>query len=202
FFRQIDSYDIMFILLSLTAPMLRDEVASLANTKKCLKILDIATGTGKQAFAFAKKGHDVIGIDLSEEMLKVAMKRNKFENAKFEVADATNLPFERDRFDVCSVSFALHDMIPTVREHALEEMVRVTKPNGTIIIVDYDLPKKGLMRLFIYNFVRLYETYYTEFIGFDIETTLKRLGIEVRERRSIIFGAGRILKGVNTKKER
>jgi ubiquinone/menaquinone biosynthesis C-methylase UbiE len=36
------------------------------------KILDVATGTGKQAFAFAKRGYDVTGIDLSEAMLKVA----------------------------------------------------------------------------------------------------------------------------------
>ena len=40
------------------------------------KILDVATGTGKQAFAFAKKGYEVIGIDISEAMLNVAKKSN------------------------------------------------------------------------------------------------------------------------------
>lgn len=61
---------------------------SFTNARYGAKILDVATGTGKQAFAFAKKGYDVIGIDLSEEMLKVADKKNKYENVRFEVADA------------------------------------------------------------------------------------------------------------------
>ena len=39
---------------------------------------DVCTGTGTQAFAFAKRGYEVVGIDLSEEMLRVA-KKNKYE---------------------------------------------------------------------------------------------------------------------------
>ncbi|NAS89118.1 hypothetical protein C4E24_05205 [ANME-1 cluster archaeon AG-394-G21] len=42
-----------------------------------IKILDVCTGTGTQAFAFAKRAYEVIGIDLSEEMLWVAKKKNK-----------------------------------------------------------------------------------------------------------------------------
>jgi ubiquinone/menaquinone biosynthesis C-methylase UbiE len=52
---------------------LRDRVVSFANAKSGLKVLDVATGTGKQGFAFAKKGCDVTGVDLSEAMLKVAV---------------------------------------------------------------------------------------------------------------------------------
>src|SRR4030042_2238358 len=99
----------------------RDKVVNFTNVRNGSKILDVATGTGKQAFAFAKKGYDVIGIDLSEAMLKVANKKNKYENVKFEVADATNLPFEDNGFDVSCISFALHDMIPSIREKALKE---------------------------------------------------------------------------------
>lgn len=106
----------------------RDRVVNFTNAQKGFKILDVATGTGQQAFAFEKKGYEVIGIDLSEAMLNVAKKKNKSRNAKFEVADATNLPFEDNRFDVSSVSFALHDMPLSVREKVLKEMVRVTKP--------------------------------------------------------------------------
>src|SRR4030042_1286840 len=110
-------YDIVTMPFS----RVRDKVVNFANARKGSKLLDIATGTGKQAFAFAKKGYDVIGIDLSEAMLKVANKKNKYENVKFEVADATNLPFENNSFDVSCVSFALHDMIPSIREKALKE---------------------------------------------------------------------------------
>jgi len=61
-----------------------------------IKILDICTGTGTQAFAFAKRSYGVMGIDLSEEILRVAKKRNKYENVRFVVADAAKMPFEPD----------------------------------------------------------------------------------------------------------
>jgi 2-polyprenyl-3-methyl-5-hydroxy-6-metoxy-1,4-benzoquinol methylase len=49
---------------------LRGKVVDFTNPGSGSRILDVATGTGKQAFAFAKKGYDVIGVDLSEAMLK------------------------------------------------------------------------------------------------------------------------------------
>jgi len=174
---------------------LRDKAVDFTNAAESSRILDVATGTGKQAFAFAKKGHDVIGIDLSEDMLKVAKKKNRFEKVRFQVADATNLPFEGNSFDVSCVSFALHDMIPSVRETALKEMVRVAKPDGTIVIVDYALPRNRISRFLIYNFVKLYELYYSEFIKSDLEALLKKSGVEIKERLQVLLGVGRILKG-------
>lgn len=86
-------YDAVFGSLSLgSESTLRDKVVDSTDAKNGSRILDVATGTGRQAFAFAKRGYDVVGIDLSEDMLKVANKKNKYENVKFEIADATNLP--------------------------------------------------------------------------------------------------------------
>lgn len=181
---------------------LRDKVADFTNARKDSKILDVATGTGKQAFAFAKRGYKVVGIDLSEDMLKVAKKKNKYENLKFEVADATNIPFEDSEFDVSCVSFALHDIPLTIREKVLEEMVRVTKPKGIIVIVDYALPKSRIGRFLIYLFVKSYETkYYPEFIKSDIKALLRKLGIEIQNELPVFFGAGRILKGKKMENE-
>lgn len=178
----------------------RDRVVSLTNAQKGSKILDVATGTGKQAFAFAKKGYEVVGIDLSEAMLKVAKKKNKFKNARFEVADATNLPFEDDSFDISSVSFALHDMPLSIREKVLKEMLRVTRPEGSIIIADYDLPKKRIGRFLIYHFVALFESeYYKNFIKSDFEALLNKNRIEIVEKDTVLRGAGRILRGINKK---
>ncbi len=175
----------------------RDKVVNFTGAGNGSKILDVATGTGKQAFAFAKKGYDIIGIDLSEAMLKVANRKNKYDNVKFRVADAINLPFENNSFDVSCVSFALHDMPLTIREKALKEMVRVTKPKGMIIIVDYALPKNKIRSFLIYHFVKLYEgKYYLEFIKSDLEALLRKAGIEIKEELPILFGAGRILKGI------
>jgi len=185
-------YDIAVIPIS----RVRDKVVNFTDARKGSKILDIATGTGRQAFAFAKKGFDVTGIDISEAMLKVANKKNKYGNARFEVADATNLPFEDNSLDVSCVSFALHDMPLTIREKALKEMARVTKANGTVVIVDYALPKKKISRFLIYHFVRLYEgEHYSNFIKADLEALLKKSGIEVKEEFPVLLGAGRIIKG-------
>lgn len=184
-------YDIVVTPLS----RLRDRVVDFTDAGKGSRILDVATGTGKQAFAFAKKGHDVIGVDLSEAMLNIAKKKNKYRNVKFQVADATNLPFEDNSFDVSCVSFALHDMPQTIKEKALREMGRVTKREGIIVVVDYALPENKIGAFLIYHLVRLYEgKYYLEFIRTDLEGLLRSSGIETREERSVLLGAGRILK--------
>jgi len=178
----------------------RDRVVNFTNAQKGSKILDVATGTGQQAFAFAKKGYEVIGIDLSEAMLNVAKRKNKFINAKFEVADATNLPFEDNSFDVISISFALHDMPLSIREKVLKEMVRVTKPQGVIVIVDYDLPKNKIGKFLIYHFVSLFESkYYENFIRVDLEALFHKNRIKIIEKNTVLRGAGRILKGINNK---
>ena len=188
-------YDIVNIFIS----GVRDKVVDFTNASNNSKILDVATGTGKQAFAFAKRGYSVIGIDLLEDMLNVANKKNKYENVKFEVADAINIPFENRHFDVSCISFALHEMPLNIREKVLKEMVRVTKPKGTIIIVDNALPKNKIGRYFVYHIVKSYESkYYSEFIKSNIRILLEKVGVELERECSILLGTGRILKGIRT----
>jgi demethylmenaquinone methyltransferase/2-methoxy-6-polyprenyl-1,4-benzoquinol methylase len=175
---------------------LRDKVVNLTNAPKGSRILDVGTGTGKQAFAFAKKGFNVTGIDLSEDMIKVAQTKNRYEHARFQIGDAANLPFEDSSFDVTSVSFALHDMIPAIRRKALKEMARVTKPHGTIVVVDYALPKNRILSQLVFNFVRLYELYYPEFIRSNLKGLLNDSGIKVSEELHVLLGAARIIKGI------
>ncbi len=175
---------------------IRDKVVDFTNARNGSKILDVATGTGNQAFAFAKKGYEVVGVDLSEAMLKVAKKKNKYENVKFEVADATNMPFEDNYFDVSCISFGLHEMPLTIREKVVEEMVRVTKQKGTITIADYALPTNKICRYLVYHFVKCFETkYYSDFIKSDIRALLRKSGIEIVDKLPVLLGAGRILKG-------
>ncbi len=179
---------------------IRDRMVNFTNAQKGSKTLDVATGTGQQAFAFAKKGYDVVGIDLSEAILNVAKKKNKYKNAKFEVADATNLPFENNSFDISSISFALHEMPLSIREKVLKEMVRVTKPKGIIVIADYDLPKNKISKFLVYHFISLYETkYYKTFIKSDLEALLSKNRIKIMEKDTVMHGVGRILKGINNK---
>ena len=195
-----NAFDVLapiYDLLTLPLIHVRDKVVAIANVAKGSQVLDVATGTGQQAFAFAKYGYDVTGIDLTESMLEIAKRNNKNGFVKFEVGDATHLRFDRNTFDACCISFALHDMPLNIREKVLREMVRVTKPKGVIIIVDYDLPHNKIGRALIYRFITLYEgDYYKQFIGSDLYTLLHKTGIDIVDRVSVLFGAGRILKGI------
>lgn len=178
----------------------RNKLVNFTNPKSGSKILDVATGTGEQALAFAKKGYEVVGIDISEAMLDVAIKKNKYNNAKFEIADATDLPFQDNCFDASSISFALHDMPLSIREKVLKEMVRVTRPLGIIVIADYNLPENKISKFLVYRFVALFEAeYYKAFIRSDLETLLHKNRIKNIERASVMLGVGRILKGINDK---
>lgn len=175
----------------------RDPVVDFAGMRNASTVLDVATGTGSQALAFAKKGYEVTGIDLSEEMLQIARTKNRYRNAYFELGDATRLPIWVDEFDLVCISFALHDMPLAIRERVLKEMVRVAKPDGTIVIVDYALPQNPIGRFLIYHLVKLYEgEYYLGFIHSDFRALVAKTGIVITDERSLLLGAARLWKGV------
>jgi ubiquinone/menaquinone biosynthesis C-methylase UbiE len=186
-------YDVIIFLLA----GVRGKVVETTAAGKGAEVLDVATGTGKQAFAFAKKGFNVTGIDLSDDMLKIARKNNKYANLKLEAGDATAMNFPENRFDVASVSFALHDMPPSVGEKVLEEMVRVTRPGGTITVVDYDLPKNKIIKNLAYTMIKTYESkYYPPFINNNLPALMEKSGIKIEKERKVLFGTGRIIKGM------
>lgn len=189
-------YDVVTAPLFLTV---RDKVVRFTNAEAGSVILDVATGTGKQAFAFGKRGYVVAGVDISEAMLRVANSNNKYKDVTFRVADATKLPLEDASFDVSCVSFALHDMPLTVRTKTLREMVRVTRPGGMIVIVDYALPRNRVSQFLIYNLVKLWEAkYYEQFIHSDLDGLVRGEGIEIVDLLRLSCGAGRVLKGLRS----
>ncbi len=187
-------YNPMLIFLS----RLRHKVVDFTNAEASSKILDIASGTGKQAFAFANKGYDVIGIDLSSDMLKIANKNNKYENLKFQIADVTQMPFKDNQFDVSCSSFGIHEMPLNIMEKALKEMIRVTKKDGIITIVDYAPLDNKFNRQLFYHFAKLFECkYYFDFVKFELETILEKLGIKIEKRLFVFSGIVKIIKGIN-----
>ncbi|MEA1945083.1 MAG: methyltransferase domain-containing protein [Euryarchaeota archaeon] len=110
-------------------------IIDLASPEESDRVLDIATGNGFLAFEFAKKVSEVVGCDMTEDMLDIAesiRKERKLDNVTFEMMDAESLGFEDESFDIVSCRFAFHHF--TSPEKVISEMVRVCR--GKIVLVD------------------------------------------------------------------
>jgi demethylmenaquinone methyltransferase/2-methoxy-6-polyprenyl-1,4-benzoquinol methylase len=160
------------------------------------RILDVATGTGAQAFAFADNAGEVVGIDLSEAMLRIARRQNRFPNVTFQQADAAELPFDDETFNASCVSFALHEMPISIRERVIREMARVTKPGGSVTVVDYGLPRNRVASSLVFHIVKLYERdHYASFVRSDLNAFLLNAGVDPSEHRPALRGLAKILTG-------
>lgn len=112
------------------------------------KVLDCATGTGDLAIAFKKAvGNEgyVLGTDFCAPMIEPAPAKAEKEGLSidFEVADAMDLPYEDNRFDVSSISFGIRNVDEPVT--ALKEMARVVRPGGKVVVLEFGQPN-GLMK--------------------------------------------------------
>jgi len=115
---------------------IRRLVAS-AQLKGTERVLDIATGPGYIAEAFARAAREVIGVDLTAAMLAIGEERTKqngLSNVSFRMGDAQNLPFESENFDVVVCRLALHHMQEPGR--VVGEMARVCGAGGTVLVED------------------------------------------------------------------
>lgn len=134
------SYDKANSVLSLGVHHLwKQELVNLTPLKAGDAVLDCATGTGDLALLFKKKvqGGEVIGTDFCQEMLNEAPAKaeNKNLDVHFQLADVTQLPFEDNRFQACSISFGIRNV--ENRTKAYEEMARVTKSGGHVMILEF-----------------------------------------------------------------
>jgi len=143
FSRIADRYVITNHVLSLGTDILwRKKVGRIVASWKPETILDVATGTGDLALEIQERCPDakVTGSDFCEEMLAHAAEGGVRETV---VADAMNMPFDDDSFDVLTVAFGLRNMASW--PDALKEMRRVIKPGGHLLVLDFSLPT-GMMR--------------------------------------------------------
>jgi demethylmenaquinone methyltransferase/2-methoxy-6-polyprenyl-1,4-benzoquinol methylase len=114
-----------------------------------MQILDLAAGPGSSSEPLHKAGATVFATDFSEGMLAVGRKTRPYLN--FSKADALNLPFEANRFDVVTISYGLRNTADYPK--ALAEALRVTKPGGRMVVVEFSHPTW-----------RPFRTIYTEYL--------------------------------------
>lgn len=105
-------------------------------------LLDLATGSGDLALTIQRKlpECEITGADFSPEMLAAAQRKGL---ARTVVADALDLPFANENFDVVTVAFGLRNMADWPA--ALREMQRVLRPGGHLLVLDFSLPD-GFLR--------------------------------------------------------
>jgi demethylmenaquinone methyltransferase/2-methoxy-6-polyprenyl-1,4-benzoquinol methylase len=110
------------------------------------RVLDLCTGTGDLALAFAARGSDVVGTDFCPEMLILGeRKRRRAASTRvcFLAADALLLPFPAAVFDVASVGFGIRNVADPLR--CLREMARVVRPGGRVLVLEFARPRMPLV---------------------------------------------------------
>lgn len=128
------------------------------------KIIDIATGTGDFAIAALKLNpEEVIGLDISAGMLAVGeqkMIKNKVDSiVKMQLGDSENIPYDSNYFDALTVGFGVRNFENL--ELGLTEMLRVLKPGGKAVILEFSKPKRFPIKQ-IFGF---YSRYFIPFFG-------------------------------------
>jgi|SRR3989344_1212121 len=167
-------YDIFF---SITTLGLEDKARKKITgfiSKGDKKILDLATGTGSSAITIKNKfkNTDVYGIDLSEEMLNIAGKKNK--KIKFSLQNIEKTDFKRDYFDVVTISFGLHEVPLKNRYNVMKEAYRLLKKKGKFIIFEFSMPKNIILKVLFSIFLKIVEPYGKSFIKRDLIKDLKK----------------------------
>lgn len=149
------SYDTANSVLSLGIHHLwKNKLVQMTPLKDGDSVLDCATGTGDLALSYKKKvgptGH-VIGTDFCQAMLDEAPLKAQKQNLDlhFEWADVTDLKFDDDQFDATSISFGIRNVED--RNRAFQEMARVTKPGGHVMILEFGQIRTPIVRQ-AYNF--------------------------------------------------
>jgi ubiquinone/menaquinone biosynthesis C-methylase UbiE len=127
-----------------------DILLNLLDPRPEMDVLDVATGAGHTAAAIAPRVRSVVAIDISQQMLErtrdLILTRG-LDNVKTQIMDAEDIEFEDRSFDCVACRIAPHHFLNVRR--SLEEMTRVVKKRGCLVIEDSCAPEDPLLDKFI-----------------------------------------------------
>ncbi|AJQ93116.1 bifunctional demethylmenaquinone methyltransferase/2-methoxy-6-polyprenyl-1,4-benzoquinol methylase UbiE [Gynuella sunshinyii] len=144
-------YDLMNDLMSMGIHRLwKRFTIELSGVRKGHSVLDIAGGTGDLTTLFSKlvgPQGNVVLADINASMLQVGrdrlLDRGVADNIEFVQANAECLPFPDNHFDCVSIAFGLRNV--TNKQAALESMLRVLKPGGRLLVLEFSKPTNPLL---------------------------------------------------------
>lgn len=133
--------------------VLRKIALEMCHPRKGMKVLEVGCGTGTNLRLYENAGCDVFGIDLSPAMLEVARQKLS-EHADLRLADAAQMPYADDSFDLVTAFLTLHEMPAATRTAVMAEMVRVVNQDGRLLLIDFRsgpirFPKGWLLKALI-----------------------------------------------------
>ncbi|MDB2649311.1 bifunctional demethylmenaquinone methyltransferase/2-methoxy-6-polyprenyl-1,4-benzoquinol methylase UbiE [Porticoccaceae bacterium] len=145
------NYDLMNDLMSGGVHRLWKRVTiEMSGVRPGHHVLDIAGGTGDLAAKFSRivgPEGTVVLADINDSMLKVGrdrlVDRGITDNVRFSQADAQYLPFPDNTFDVITIAFGLRNV--TDKDMALRSMLRVLKPGGKLLVLEFSKPPNQLL---------------------------------------------------------
>ena len=148
-----DRYDFITVFLSFGRDRAwKRRLVREAILNKGARVVDLACGTGDIAFEAARGGGHVIGLDVTIRMIELARSKSATENLtagimapQFVVADMMALPLETATVDVVTTGYGLRN-VPALQV-AIDEIVRVLKPEGKLLSLDFNRPTSRLVRL-------------------------------------------------------
>jgi SAM-dependent methyltransferase len=171
------------------AAALAERVARFVAVRGDERAVDVGAGAGALALALAPRVREVVAVDVVPELLEEARKRAPG-NMEVVEADATSLPFSPDSFDLAGTLRTLHHVARP--ELVIAELVRVTRPGGTLLVVDQIAPVDPLAALELNRFERARDASTTRILAdvdlrslFDANGLVLRRSETVREPREL-----------------
>lgn len=149
-------YDLLNHVLSMKIDVIwRNKLVEMLKQDKPELVLDVATGTGDLAITVQKgTGANVVGLDLSQQMLNVGIEKIKKQNLDNKITmqkgDAEQLPFEDNKFDGVTVAFGVRNFENL--EKGLAELRRVVKENKSIYILEFSKVEGFLGPFYMFYF--------------------------------------------------
>lgn len=142
-----DRYDLITVVLSYGQDRRwKRRLVDLAGVSKGMRALDLACGTGDITFELASRGADVVGLDITPRMLELARAKplRRATRAAFVAGDMMSLPFGDGQFDVITTGYGIRN-VPLIAA-AAAEVLRVLKPGGMFLSLDFNRPVHPLVR--------------------------------------------------------
>jgi ubiquinone/menaquinone biosynthesis C-methylase UbiE len=168
--KMVNSYDLYMKRITLgREDALRTMTVNLAQVKSGDCVLEVGCATGTLTIAAKRQAGPsgkVFGIDIIPGMIERSQQKAAQANldVTFQLGSIGNIPFPENYFDVVMCSFMMFHMSEEVRRKGIEEIYRVLKPKGRLLVLDLNLPAHGVSRAIA-----------KIFLGFMLKHDLKEL---------------------------